>query len=481
MSSLAEVSNLLVEQNTVLGLQANATMNTNKEIKKLTGYFTGLDAEEKQREASAAAPAIDAPSVPGEAEGRGFTTGMLITPGVILDLAKKFAFKLLKGGLIVALADNIGKAIAKFLGAEEFEGEIIRALTFAGIGSIFGAKFALIGAALGAVLDQETLDKITPIISEISNKIKQFAQDYLPSIETLQAGLITGLEGIRNLLQGNFKEMWEGGQVEETLLLLAGLGAVLMPGKALAAAVGTAKLAWTGIIGSIKLLGGLAGLITASGTAAAASTAGQLMTDSKGRQYVSKVGKDGKPVADYSKKAVQQLSKAAPAATRGAGVAAGLARLLPLAGTIAAFLTGPIGLAILGIAGAASLGVFATKALMETELYKNLKNKSDSIEDNLNAGVYGQGSMSLEETSMPFQSSFDAAPTSQAAIDYNASVRANRAAKEMERFGRRERQVNAVVNAPQTNSSSSSSVVQNNSIMNSGTIDPSDQINPHTH
>ena len=156
MSSLAEVSNLLVEQNTVLGLQANATMNTNKEIKKLTGYFTGLDAEEKQREASAAAPAIDAPSVPGEAEGRGFTTGMLITPGVILDLAKKFAFKLLKGGLIVALADNIGKAIAKFLGAEEFEGEIIRALTFAGIGSIFGAKFALIGAALGAVLDQET-------------------------------------------------------------------------------------------------------------------------------------------------------------------------------------------------------------------------------------------------------------------------------------------------------------------------------------
>ena len=34
MSSLAEVSNLLVEQNTVLGMQADATMNTNKNIKK---------------------------------------------------------------------------------------------------------------------------------------------------------------------------------------------------------------------------------------------------------------------------------------------------------------------------------------------------------------------------------------------------------------------------------------------------------------
>ena len=485
MSSLAEVSSLLVEQNTVLALQANATMNTNKEIKKLTGYFTGLDAEERQREATAS-PAIDAPSAPGTTEGSStggsLFSGLALTPGVLLGLAKSFGMRLLKGGLLVALADNIGKAIAEFFGAEEFEGEIVRALTFAGIGSIFGAKFALIGAALGAVLDQETLDKITPIITEISNKIKQFAQDYLPSIETLQAGLITGLEGIRNLLQGNFKELWEGGQVEETLLLLAGLGAVLMPGKALAAAVGTAKLAWTGIIGSIKLLGGLAGLITASGTAAAASTAGQLMTDSKGRQYVSKVGKDGKPVADYSKKAVQQLSKAAPAATRGAGAAAGLARLLPLAGTIAAFLTGPVGLAILGVASVAGLGFFATKAFMETETYKNLKNKSDDIGKAIDSGMTGQGSMSLEETSM-----YDTSPLgrvaadSQMQIDYNASVRANRAAKEIERFGRRERQATAVVNAPQTNSSSSSSVVQNNSIMNSGTIDPSDQINPHTH
>ena len=467
MSSLAEVSNLLVEQNTVLGLQASATMNTNKEIKKLTGYFTGLDAEERQREASAAAPAIDAPSVPGETEGRGFTTGMLITPGVLLDLAKKFGFRLLKGGLIVALADNIGKAIAEFLGAEEFQGEITRALTFAGIGSIFGKKFALIGAALGVVLDQETLDKITPIISEISNKIKQFAQDYLPSIETLQAGLITGLEGVRNLLQGNFKEMWEGGQVEETLLLLAGLGAVLMPGKALAAAIGSAKLAWAPVTGIFNKIAGLGNTVAASGGAMTGMSRAQQMAaipdaDLAKQGYTRQ--RDGLIVDKKTKTPIsnQQLSQL--------GKNAGKGGLLRLAG---GFLTGPAG-AIIGIS---TLGYIAATAFMTTDLYKSLKKRSDLIEENLNEGVEGQGSMSTEETAISMQS-LDGMSDAERVEFYKRKYDQKTVGKDLNAFGGRtgDTKTEAIINAPQTNSSSSSSVVQNNSVMNSGTSDPSDQL-----
>lgn len=474
MSSLEEVSNLLVEQNTVLALQADATMNTNKEIKKLTGYFTGLDAEERRRESS---PAIDVPAASNiESEGRqassGITAGMLITPGVILDLAKRFAFRLLRGGLIVALADNIGKAVSEFFGAEEFQGEITRALTFAGFGSIFGAKFAIIAGALGAVLDEETLAKITPIIEDISKSVQQFAEDYLPSIDTLQKGLITGLEGIRNLLSGDFKAMWEGGQVEETLLLLAGLGAVLMPGKAIAVAIGTAKLAWTGIIGSIKMLGGLAGLVSGAGAAAAASSAGQLMTDSRGRQYVSKIGKDGKPVADYSKKGIQAASRAAPAAGGAMGRLA--AKLLPIAGTIAAFMTGKVGLAILGITSVAALGAFAVNAFFGTKVGKKIAEENVGIgkalddmdgplPEELSGYNYSPGSMSARDRVMADLQMTRPLPK----VDISAEAMALKNREKQAAIG--------IMNAPST-THASSSTVQHNQVMNSGSTDPADQV-----
>ena len=483
MSSLAEVSNLLVEQNTLLATQADAVMNTDKQIKKLTGYFTGLDAEERQREGTAS-PVIDAPSAPGITEGSStggsLFSGLALTPGLLLGLAKSFGIRLLKGGLIVALADNIGKAIAEFLGAEEFQGEITRALTFAGIGSIFGAKFALLGAAFGAILDQYTLDKITPIISDISDKIKQLAEDYLPSIETLQTGLITGLEGLRNLLTGNFADIWQEGQVTETLLLLGGLATVILgPRNALGAAISAASFAWAPVRGIFNKIAGLGNTIAASGGAMTGMTRAQQMaaipdTDLARQGYTRQ--RDGLIVDKKTKTPIsnQQLSQ-----LNRTGPLAKLTRLVPM---MTAFLTGPVGAAILGVGAISALGYFAIDAFMETETYKNLKKKSDDIGKAIDSGMTGQGSMSLEETSMYDTSPLNrVAADSQMQIDYNASVRANRAAKEIERFGRRERQVNAVVNAPQTNSSSSSSVVQNNSIMNSGTIDPSDQINPHTH
>jgi len=462
MSSLAEVSTLLVEQNTVLAMQADATMNTNKEIKKLTGYFTGLDAEERAREAS---PAIAVPSVPGETEGGttgrpGLFSGFALTPGALLGLAKSFAFRLLRGGLIVALADNIGKAVAEYFGAEEFEGEITRALTFAGIGSIFGAKFGILAGALGAVLDEETLAKITPIIEDISNSVQQFAKDYLPSIDTLQKGLITGLEGLRNLLQGDFAAIWEEGQVTKTLLLLGGLASIILgPRNALGAAISAVSLAWAPVR---MALGKLAGLGT---SVAASASVGSVMTAADGREYVSKIGADGKPVADYSKKSVEAAKRSGiPAVAKGGpGAVRGfLARALGFAGPIAMV---------------ASLGYIATEAFMTTEMYKSLKKRSDLLDKNLNEGVEGQGSMSTEETAISMQS-LDGQTDAERVEFYRRKYEEKTVGRDLNAFGGRtgNTKTEAIINAPQTNNSSSSSVVQNNQVMNSGTTDPSDQL-----
>ena len=275
MSKLAEISNLLVEQNTVLAMQADASMNTNKEIKKLTEYFTGLDSLEDRREAS---PAISAPSETitgggGSEGGSGVKIGALLTPGVLFDVAKSIAFRLLRAGAFVFLADEIAEALGNFFGTQEFKDEIERAIVGLGIGSLFGLKFGLIGAAIGAILDEKTLEKITPVIADIQVKLEEFAKEYLPSMETIRTGLVNGLEGLRALLTGNWTELFGGdgkeGKILETLGLVAALGAVFMPGKSLALAVGTAKLAWgKGIIGSITALGGLADLVRGAGAAA---------------------------------------------------------------------------------------------------------------------------------------------------------------------------------------------------------------------
>ena len=480
MSSLAEVSNLLVEQNTVLAIQADATANTNKNIKKLTDYFTGLDALEKTREAS---PAIEAPSAPGISEGQGnidtsrFNIGAMFTPAALLGIAKTFAVRLLRGGLIVALADEIADAIGG-----EFKGELERALVGFGIGSIFGVKFGLITGALGALLDEETLAQVTPIIEDIGKAIKDFAAEYLPSLETIQNGIVTGLEGLRNILTGNISKVWEEGQVTETLLLLGGLGAIFAPGKALAAAIVTSKLAWTGIIGSVKMLGGLAGLVGGAGAAAAtaqgASRLSQMnaIPDDVLQREGLKRGADGaitdKRGRPISNNRISQLNTRTMSGPMGK-----ITRLLP---AIAGFLTGPVGAAILGVGAISALGYFAANAFMETDTYKALKKRADDIGKVLDGDVEGTDLTSLEETA-----SFSSmGPLGRFAADSLATLDTSRKraqyndrslAAEISGFANRERAINNnIMNAPVTNASTS--VTSNNSINASPSYDINDAV-----
>ena len=453
MSSLAEVSNLLVEQNTVLGMQADAITNTNKNIKKLTDYFTGLDALEKGREAS---PAIEAPSAPGISEGQGnidtsrFNIGAMFTPTALLGIAKTFAVRLLRGGLIVALADEIADAIGG-----EFQGEIERALVGFGIGSIFNVKFGLIAGALGALLDEETLAQVTPIIEDIGKAIKDFAAEYLPSLETIQNGIVTGLEGLRNILTGNISEVWEKGQVTETLLLLGGLGAIFAPGKALAAAVGTTKLAWAGIVGTVKLLGGLAGLVsTAVGGSVVAGTVTSAALVGGSRLAAMNAIPDNVLQREGLRRAADGTiinSKGQPIKnTRIAELSKNTSRLSVLGRGAAAALMGPAGFII----GAATLGFFASEAFMTTNLYKDLKKKSDDIEDKL--GTQTGAEASLDETANYDTTSSEGAPRSIAqSMAMSRHMNDNQLTSEISRFQNRERAINNnIMNAPVTNTTS---------------------------
>lgn len=448
MSSLAEVSNLLVEQNTVLALQANATMNTNKEIKKLTEYFTGLDSLEERREAS---PAISAPSEPGIREGDSGSNvkiGALLTPGVLFDVAKSIAFRLLRAGVFVFLADEIAEALGNFFGTQEFKDEIERAIVGLGIGSLFGLKFGLIGAAIGAVLDEETLGKITPVIADIQVKLEEFAKEYLPSMETIRAGLISGLEGIRALLTGDWTTLFgtegQDGKILETLGLVAGLGLLLMPSKFFGALYAGGKLVgglalWGSakMKGAFKALGGLATSIVASSA-----------------DVPNLGGVDG-PDRNRSSRKPGVFSKIVDFGKRNVGKVAGIA--VGAASAVGGVLSAPVLLGIAAVALTAIAGFGIYKLL-------GLKKPEDDTVEGMGQRSLNEGAATMEEltgTSEPHSNVL--ARGNGAALAYEDSVQEFNRARELERFGRRQRQMSSnIVNAP-TDASTTVGTIDNSS------------------
>ena len=455
MSKLAEISNLLVEQNTVLAMQADASMNTNKEIKKLTEYFTGLDSLEDRREAS---PAISAPSETitgggGSEGGSGVKIGALLTPGVLFDVAKSIAFRLLRAGAFVFLADEIAEALGNFFGTQEFKDEIERAIVGLGIGSLFGLKFGLIGAAIGAILDEKTLEKITPVIADIQVKLEEFAKEYLPSMETIRAGLVSGLEGLRALLTGNWTELFGGdgkeGKILETLGLVASLGLLLMPSKFFGALYAGGKLVgglgkWGSkkMLDGFKALGGLATSIISS--SASAATAADGFAD---------VGRDAK---NRGSRKPGVFSKIADFAKTGAKVAGGLL-VAPVAAVTAALSAKAVLIGLAAVALTAIVGFGIYKLL-------GLKKPKDDTVEGMGQRSLNEGAATMEEltgTSEPHSNV--RARGNSAALAYEDSVQEFNRVRELERFGRRQTQMSSnIVNAP-TDASTTVGTIDNSS------------------
>lgn len=398
MSELADIRDLLIEQNTVLGFTADSTKNTEKELKKVSQYFTGLDALESRRDQQAAAKGVT-PTEPamGTAGGTGFKMpdlGIknLLTPAGLLAFAKGFGKRFLGGGLAFLLADEIATAVTDYIGDDTFKEEIERGIGFGGLGFMFGRKLGLAGLAYGVLIDKETEEKLKPLLTDIKEAL--FGKDgeggLLPSLETIREFLVDGLEGVRDIITGDFKKAYDDGNITEAFSLMGIFAALFAPGLALRGAILAATVPFKAGGKVLKSLGLLAGLGNTVGDMPIPNAGPTVLKDANGREYVRGVGADGKPTTSYSAKDIADTKAGRTPGKMTAGRVAGAV------GRGALRFLGPIGVALTVV----ELGMLATAIFKETEMYADLKKKSDELGKIIDEGVEGQRSMSLDETSI---------------------------------------------------------------------------------
>lgn len=445
MSELADIRDILIEQNAVLGLTADSTKNTEKEIKKVSQYFTGLDALEKRRDQQAAASGVKpTEKVMGTKSGTGFKMpdiglGGLFTTAGLASFATRFGKRLLGGGLAVIFADEIATAITDYFGDDTFKDEIERGLTYGGLGFLFGKKLGIAGLAYGVLIDKETEEKLGPIITDIKEALfgKNGEGGLLPSLETIREFLVDGLEGVRDILTGDFKKAYDDGNLTEAFTLMGAFAALFAPGLALRVAIGAATLPFKAGGKVLRSLGLLAGLGNTIGDMPIPGQTGPtIMKDSKGKEYVRGVGVDGKPTTSYSAKDIADTK-----AGRTPGKFARAGRVAGAIGRGAARFLGPLGIALTVV----ELGMLATDIFKTTEMYADLKKKSDKLGEIIDEGVEGQSSMSLDETSISDASLSGIKPIDRVRADaieqansyymHSQGIGAGREA--MEKYGRR--------------------------------------------
>lgn len=304
--SLKQVNATLLEQTGVLRDTQQSILSTNNLLtKSLQGQLKAASMErlkdlEKDREGGrfkAVAGGIGAAGgkvVDSAKSGLGSLGGILgklggfLTPAALAALPGILASTLLKRGIPALAVGIFADQIADFIlgpdATQELKDQVARGLQGGAIGSIFGKRFMLIGAAAGFLIDDEVAKQLlevgksfgTLIGADITNL--NDLKGMLASIGNFIRGhLVVGLEGINKLLNGEIASFFGidgkegGGNVLSTLGLLAGLGMLFAPATTLkvglAATIGTLKGLW-GVGGYVlKGLGGLVGLGNSIGDA----------------------------------------------------------------------------------------------------------------------------------------------------------------------------------------------------------------------
>lgn len=283
-TTLSEINDTLSEQNDIL---YNADTNIDKissNFQSMVDRMAGqqLDDLEAQREKSNQArkevkQAEEIRSMTNEGAsskggfslpkldfggiGKLFAGGSLV--GIGLSLGKTLLTRGIPGLILNGLADGIGDYIESETGSKELGDAAFRASKLAGIGLIFGKKFALIGAVLGSVLTPENIKQL----DEIGNSLGKLASDFnieLPSIQGLLEGLSStansALVFINSALKGDFSGMLDN--VGSFALAIGGLFAVLSPRGALSLAFKSLTASFGLIKATVSALPALAGSIS---------------------------------------------------------------------------------------------------------------------------------------------------------------------------------------------------------------------------
>ena len=146
MSTLAEINETLITQNTVLGLLGNEQTRTTKGIARLNQYMESQADELREAKSEARAAGDDTPPA-APAKGAGTEGGGVFDKlGFLKGIVGKAAIAGLLGSVAVMLADEIGGAIKAITGSEILGILTEAGLVGAGLGSIFGIKGAIFGA-----------------------------------------------------------------------------------------------------------------------------------------------------------------------------------------------------------------------------------------------------------------------------------------------------------------------------------------------
>ena len=230
------MSTTLADINNILEKVATNTEKTSKAVGKLA-RDNPLDKLEKEREKKKEGgifkglTGIFSKSKGGKSKSSylpEFLTGF--SAGQFAGILGKSMLRALPGILVATMADEIVDTLldGDQLTADARE-KLIKALEFGGIGLIFGKKFAVIGAAIGALTKELEDPKYDPALQDISdsfNSIKvalfgesnvgpggMYSTDGLLSgtLPALMQGIADGMRGIAQIITGQFinDDWWE--------------------------------------------------------------------------------------------------------------------------------------------------------------------------------------------------------------------------------------------------------------------------------
>ena len=247
MSTLADINKNLDEQDKALDEISENTGRTSRAIDRFVAFMEGkkYDDLEAQRELTKAVNrpssqearsqdrASSKPRGPGLFEN--FDSKSLLTGAGLTALGTTLFGGLAKRGIPAAIgltfADEIGNWVESSTGQASLGEAAERATIGGSFGLLLGKRFGLLGAAIGALADNENMQTVTDIGKNLEESFTGFAENLglpIPSLQSLQTAVGDGLTGIKALTEGDFTEFREN--FAESVGLIGAMGLLIAPG-----------------------------------------------------------------------------------------------------------------------------------------------------------------------------------------------------------------------------------------------------------
>jgi hypothetical protein len=263
MATLADINKSLEDQQAGNEAQTRVLKRLDRRFDKFFQELReveseSLEADIEGRNQAQEAQRKDNVSTARGGESKGFSLPFLggLTGAGMMGALSGIGGALLKRGIpgliITMLADEIADFVFDNVDgvSKNMRDVVERSLSIGGLGLIFGAKFAAIGAVLGAVLSDDNIEKIKKIgdsFGVLSTKFFTMFNIQLPSIEDILTSITTtvgsALDGIDALLQGDFDGFL--GEIDSVAIAMAGLFTLFAPGKAISLALRGLMLPFT--------------------------------------------------------------------------------------------------------------------------------------------------------------------------------------------------------------------------------------------